>query len=79
MTFVDAEHKPIKHISARKFRRLKKMLKLLMEEVPINTRVCVQLNYFQIDDLGVQLLADIYYTTMKGKSWLHETVQTFSG
>ena len=50
----------------------------VMEPVPEDTKVCVVLNYFQIDGWGVELLADIYYSK-NGLSRLHETVQTFAG
>jgi len=76
--FIDNEGKVIKHISAKKFRRLKKTLRLLMAEVPKGVTVHIQLNYFQVDSWGVELLADIYYS-LDGDCNFAETVQTFAG
>jgi len=80
MEFINFEGEKIKHISPIKFRKLKKTIKLLMSPLPKKTKISlVKLDFFEVGEFGIELLADVYYLNPEGKNYFHETIQTFSG
>ena len=78
MEFFDSDNEKIPHISPIKLRRLKKTLKILMSPIPQDVEVIIRLNYFEIDEFGVELLADVYHRK-DNKTVFHEEIQTFAG
>ena len=78
MELSNAEGYPIYHMKAKNYRRLKKMVNLLLEKpIPKGANVHIQLLYFAVYRSNCELLAEVYVDHNNQK--YQETIQTFPG